>query len=503
MKKTLLIIGLLTIFMMVTTVVWSVQAAGFSVDVSQAGWENVGIKNDYVGNATFDGIDTVSGSGSYNFDFQYKQWVEGGHWDYALPVIVVPGTDAHCPEGFATNVDPAHPDLCAAPNPLTYHQECDQGCPTVVFSDSRVVVDQEAQWVCPSDPGAYTSSSFWLPCKMKVNGHWRYADKILIPAVTHVENYGPINIPYSKSGDQTKCHRPSDSQLRALFPGIPSWVRHDITSNKLNDGENPGITPEWLNMIDVNCHPVSDPQTYSYEEMISDVPPIYGCPTDYEKDPENAEQCRVWVDESANIYMTLNFKGTVGDSPAVPKCVRGNCGAPRQEVTPLGGVGLQRVTWSCIDTPSGCMSDSGIVVTSYVPVYYTSLTGACIELESHTNLDGRQVWLQAFEFKQPWMGAGFESIVTLVNPSVSFRADLDCSVPLANKYVVKDWGWSCSVWPEFDLFVKTEDGINYLWRGPLVNTSDMQLMLTSAFPGTDFTSFLSGVGNKIGWLALP
>lgn len=180
--------------------------------------------------------------------------VTGSHQELVTP--------AHCPDGFATGIDPKHPSECAKADPLTYHTECDKGCAPVVFSDSRLV--------CPSGYSEHAGT-----CRKWVIWHYVYADKI-------TETYGPISIPYNKSCDQNKCHRPDDGyqtgELRKLFPGMPDWVANDITSNKLNDHANPGITPEWMDQVDINCHQVADPQTYSHADMI---PAVYETVIDY------------------------------------------------------------------------------------------------------------------------------------------------------------------------------------------------------------------------------
>jgi len=146
-------------------------------------------------------------------------------------------------------------------------QACYGDCPKVTFSDSRVVTDTPAhteyrEWIdttykCPSEDSAYThnSSQDSLHCKRELNGHWKYANKIVdvsahwgvwsdgechphpsstcqerqIPAVTHTDSFGPIDVQYgTKSEDPNHCHRPTGESL-----GVPSWAMNEF--NKLDE----------------------------------------------------------------------------------------------------------------------------------------------------------------------------------------------------------------------------------------------------------------------------
>lgn len=546
------------------------------------GWETseiVGIQDIYIGDPTISGT-IASGTGSYEFTVLYRRWVESGHPIYDPLQLLIPGVPAHCPDGFFLGLDPANPTLCAqlvtpgtegyyiydpvipAVDPIygcpdgyikgldpthpndcakqtnegATHLECEEDtCPLVEFSDSREV--------CPTDVSAYTSHT-WKPCGIKSGlFHWHYADKV-------AETYGPIAITYEKSCDPNKCHRPSDSELRDLFPGMPDWVRHDITSNKLNDGAtHPGITPEWLSVIEGECVEVLDDPIFEYADEIIVIPgvpascaegfafeidpanpnmcaqyvpavdtvyayadiipateDIWGCPNPtYPVIDTEIGQCVGWEDTSGYEYMTLQFSYMFQK----PVCVLGDCGDPRQELTPPGGVSFMDVTMLCIETEDGCQSEYGLVMKSYVPIYIADAAGGCTEVESFVNLYGQQIWHGIYEYIQPWMAEipGFSPTWPLVRPEdLIFRADAACTIPLRNVYpanLIKDWGDSCSNWPEASTSIKVEGGSNYLFRGPLVNTSDLYLMLKQLFPDKDYTDFLAGLGNQTGWILLP
>lgn len=85
---------------------------------------------------------------------------------------------------------------------------CYDDCPTVKFEASR--------WECPESSSAYTSHNDHKDCKKKINGNWRYADK--------VKETFKVDVVYgTKSEDRNHCHKPTGRSI-----GVPSWAEKDF-----------------------------------------------------------------------------------------------------------------------------------------------------------------------------------------------------------------------------------------------------------------------------------
>jgi hypothetical protein len=290
-------------------------------DVSKVGWTL-----DHMEDNTTDGLldmatQTVSGTTNGSFEIWRKTFLKDGHFVYDEKFLVSEGVPAHCEDGYAlgldpahpdmcakiTNegathqeidvaahcdegytlgLDPAHPDMCAKANPLTYHTVCDKDCPTVTWSgDSRVVTDVEGytrhhHWVtddCSTDQADYTSHTT-KACRwpQKIHGQWHYDDAL--PA--HWGNWETGKCPSHSSGTCAEEYVPPVTHTETFGPitfkydkscdpnkchrptgsslGVPSWAMSDFNAQN----------PEWLNQIDVNCRPVADPQTYDDKDEI-------------------------------------------------------------------------------------------------------------------------------------------------------------------------------------------------------------------------------------------
>ena len=92
------------------------------------------------------------------------------------------------------------PTPSPTPSPVDF---CLHNCPVIPFT-----------WTtheCPTDLSAYTRSNDDLACKspQKIQGHWKYANKIVV--------FHSVDVAYNKSGDLTKCHRPSDNDLARVY----------------------------------------------------------------------------------------------------------------------------------------------------------------------------------------------------------------------------------------------------------------------------------------------
>lgn len=244
-----------------------------------------------------------------NATFSNGKW---GSWTDTSACI--PSADCGTTNGSKSQSRTCVPDNGCNSECSLAHQVCDQGCPSVTWSDSHQVTDVAAHWgdcpsgytvdphhndkckkwiddvydwryadkyksggnwYCPSSDSSYTSTNSSKPCKRWVkvnNGYTDYVNRPWIPATTHTETFGPITFAYIKSNDQNHCHRPTGTSL-----GVPSWAMSNF--NKLD---------EHKNLIDVNCRQIpADSQTRNISCTVSFV----ACPTQTPVPTETPIEC--------------------------------------------------------------------------------------------------------------------------------------------------------------------------------------------------------------------
>lgn len=324
----------------------SVSASpGWSEDISYPTWTPLGIVNN-VGDGVWDGGVTVTGtSPSHDFDALYQKWVPDLQYDYEPKIEDVAGHYNDCPTDY--EVDPGNPDLCRKLVTEGYN-DCTYECPkNQIFTFGHQVedvaghyvyenkvVDVPGHYVCPSGytfngsncqkwvyQGSYCGYWHWRHCDYWVDQYgWDYVSPTWIPdtykcpdgysnnpghdncrlwiPTTYRTEVFTVTFDYTKwDQDPHKCHCPTASSL-----DVPSWARSEFNSQ----------FPEFLWATE-NCTWVPPVYDYVVHEW---VPTTYKCPTGYEQDPANPDQCQKQVDLGGYIYDTRNFNGIL----PVPGC---------------------------------------------------------------------------------------------------------------------------------------------------------------------------------------
>lgn len=271
-----------------------------------------------------------------------------GNWtDTSSCVTEICGTT----QGTKSQVRTCVTGGCSHECTLAY-QQCDKVCPTVTWSTS--------QQYCPSGSSYYTSCDDHRPCKKKIDGRWKYADKI-------TETFGPITFEYNKSSDPNKCHRPNGSSL-----GVPTWAIDDF-----NDDNK-----EWKNVIEVNCRqipaqsqtrtvecnnasviacPTATPTTPQATPTVPEATPTSeptGEPTATPTDNPEVSPTPTEVIEVTPVPTATDAPHVGGDDgggssndPSAPQCNDADPGVPvNLRVTALGG-GKVRLDWEAAPGP--------------------------------------------------------------------------------------------------------------------------------------------------------
>ena len=197
------------------------------------------------------------------------------------------------------------------------HDSCGITCPVVHFT-----------WTtreCPTSNSAYTSNNDHLPCKQKINNHWKFAD--------YVSAGHSVDIAYEK--DDNRCRRPSDNTLEHTY-----GLNHDLRDDFKHDNS------EWKDGTPIACPtdvPTQAP-TCTPEVTPTTVPDVTAVPTISEvPTPTSAP--------SNNDSNNNNSNNGGGSNPGPYVCNDTDPGAPGTlKATALGG-GKVRLDWGNASGP--------------------------------------------------------------------------------------------------------------------------------------------------------
>jgi len=183
------------------------------------------------------------------------------------------------------------------------YDDCETGCPVKSFSASHYLSEaRPSELVCPEGFTPYEDTCR----KVSVEAHWgicpegyevdpenesqcrQWVEPVYsCPSVNWKYwwfGWHEFNVRYEKSEDPTKCHRPSDNDLKNVY-GMSNWEK----------GEFKEDNSEWKDAnIDVAGHYIYEDRPwidteYEYADKVTN---WLDCPAEWEVDPEDETLCR-------------------------------------------------------------------------------------------------------------------------------------------------------------------------------------------------------------------